>query len=82
MIPTFPFVIYIMVKGKVRTIGTLVLLIVLHFKNTLLFTQIETYTVNQRYDPIYMAKLLGGRLLRSSFLSSLLFEQTLMRNFS
>ena len=48
-------------KGQVHPIGTVALLIALSYKNTMLFTQTQTDPVNRRYDPICMAKLLGGQ---------------------
>ena len=45
-------------------IGTLVLLIVLLFKNTMLFTRTKNDTVKWRYDPINMTKLPGGQIVR------------------
>ena len=51
-------------KGKVRPIGTIVLLIVLLFKNTLLFTRTKSDPVNRRYDPINMVKSPGGQIVR------------------
>ena len=65
-------------KGKVRPIGTLVLLIVLLSQSTLPFTRTKTDPVNRRYDPINMAKSPDGQIVGIIVLLIVLFFKNTM----